>query len=304
MDSIRRLGACPDGIVTLTQARDAGVERAHLRRLRRHGRWRPLARAVYQAEAGRVVARRARIRAAVLSYGPHAVAVLGTAAELHGIAGLPATDLVHVSLPGEGARPRRPTDPTVSVHQLVIPPIDVGAVDGIPCTVPARTVADLILRTDRLTAVSVLDSALNRQLIAPDDLPAVLAMLRRRRGAVQARRYVAQADGRAQSPLETRVRLRCADGRVAPETLQHLVLDDDGYVLGAADLAWPRARLVAEADGRGPHDLPYAVYRDRRRQNLFIARGWTVLRFTWSDTIDPGYIPQIVRAALADARRS
>lgn len=302
--ALRRLAAGQDGIVTLAQARHAGLTRAELRRLRSAGRWRPIARAVYLADVAPGTERRARIHAAVASFGPHAVAVLDTAAELLGIAGMAETSTIHVSLPGVAARPRRPADPAVSVHQLVIAPPGIGVVDGIPCTTPVRTVADLLLRADRLSGVSVLDSALNRLLISADDLSVVMAMLRGRRGAIQARQRLGQADGRAESPLETRVRLRCVDGRVPPDALQHVVRDDDGYILGVGDLAWLRAQVIAEADGRGPHDALTAVYRDRRRQNLFAAQGWTVLRFTWSDTLDPGYIPWVVRAAMADSRRS
>ncbi len=34
-----------------------------------------------------------------------------------------------------------------------------------------------------------------------------------------------------------------------------------------------------------------------------INAGWTVLRFTWRDTLQPDYIPQTVRRAIAAARR-
>ncbi|MCM0674656.1 endonuclease domain-containing protein [Micromonospora phytophila] len=61
-------------------------------------------------------------------------------------------------------------------------------------------------------------------------------------------------------------------------------------------------RVIAEADGRGPHGTPEAVFADRRRQNRLLNAGWTVLRFTWTDTLDPHYIPYAVRDAIAAAR--
>jgi len=79
-------------------------------------------------------------------------------------------------------------------------------------------------------------------------------------------------------------------------------MDDDGYLLGIGDLAWRRHRIIAEADGRGPHGLPEAVFADRRRQNRLVNAGWTVLRFTWQDTLRPDYIPWTVRQAMAAAR--
>jgi very-short-patch-repair endonuclease len=186
----------------------------------------------------------------------------------------------------------------VRAHQLVIPRAQTGHVDGIAVTSPLRTVADLLLRVDRVTAVSLVDSALNTRLITEDELPAISTLLRGRRGAIAARGFVSEADGRAQSPLETRVRLRCVDGGVCPETLQHEVRDSTGVLLGFADMAWPSADLLAEADGRGPHGTPEAVFADRRRQNRLVNAGWQILRFTWKDTLSPDYVPFMVRAAL------
>lgn len=287
-------------MVTLAQARAAGITVAEADLLCRTGRWRRLARAAYLVDADLQdgIPRRARIRAAVQSLGPGAAAVLATAAELHQVAGLPTTEEVHVSVPGPAARPRRLRDPAVVIHQMVIAPSQVGAVAGIAATTPLRTVADLILRSSRFEAVSVLDSALNRGLVTEVDLAAVPALIRGRRGAVAARSYLAEADGRVQSPLETRSRLRCVDGGVAPDELQYAVRDTDGYLLGVGDMAWRRARIIGEADGRGPHSTPEALYQDRWRQNRIVNAGWIILRFTWADTLRPDYIPYVVRTAL------
>ncbi|GAA4714041.1 hypothetical protein Prum_040650 [Phytohabitans rumicis] len=282
----------------MAQAREAGLTAHDVDRLCRAGRWQRLARGAYLVDPQAVAPRRARIRAAVASAGAGAVAALGTAAELHGIAGLRQSQAIHVTVAGSAAKPHRRTDPALVIHQLAVLPEEVCAVGGIPTTTPVRTAADLILRVDRYVAVSVLDSALNRELIQPEELAAIPALIRGRRGAVAARVHLTEADGRAQSPLETRVRLRCVDGRVRPDALQHAVCDEDGYILGVGDLAWLRARIIGEADGKAPHSLPDAVFQDRRRQNRLANAGWLILRFTWQDTLDPGYIPYVVRAAL------
>jgi very-short-patch-repair endonuclease len=88
---------------------------------------------------------------------------------------------------------------------------------------------------------------------------------------------------------------------VAPDTLQCPVLDRWGDVLGYGDLAWTRARLIAEADGRFAHDSVPAAYRDRERANDFRGSGWTIMRFTWEDTRRPRYLVAVVRQALAVA---
>lgn len=232
--------------------------------------------------------------------------VFGTAAEVYGIAGLPRRDEIHVALPGRAAKLARASDPAILLHQLEHPPGTVMQVNGIAATEPRLTVSEIILRERRYTAVSVLDSALNRGLLTTDCLATIPGLIRGRRGAVAARGYLAEADGRAQSPLETRCRLRCVDGRVPPDALQLQVCDDDGHLLGIGDLGWRGPRLIAEADGRDAHGTPEAAFADRRRQNRLVNAGWTIVRFTWQDTLNPDYIPQTVRQAIAAAyfRRS
>ncbi|MGK5442760.1 hypothetical protein ACSNN7_13220, partial [Micromonospora sp. URMC 105] len=236
--------------------------------------------------------------AAVTSLGAGAFAVLDTAAELHRIGGLRPNPAVHVSVPVERPRPQRPTDPDLVVHQLTVDRGDICRVAGVPATTPLRTLADVILRADRYAAVSALDSALHRQLVTDADLSSIPALIAGRRGAIVARSHLAEADGRAQSPLETRTRLRCVDGGVPPDALQLEVRDHDGYLLGIGDLGWRAARLIAEADGRDPHRTPQALYEDRARQNRLINAGWRILRFTWADTLRPDYIPYTIKAAL------
>ncbi|NES14447.1 MULTISPECIES: type IV toxin-antitoxin system AbiEi family antitoxin domain-containing protein [Micromonospora] len=300
-DLISEVAAQQDGIVTRRQALEAGFTRHEIDNFVMFGRWRRLARATYLVDPSLAAGaeRLSRIRAAVLSCGPHAHAVLATAAELHGIGGLRRAEAIHVALPGRAARPTRVKDPAVVLHQFEHPDDALTWIGDIPTTTALRTVAALILRERRYPAISLLDSALNRQLVSEDELLSVPALLRGRRGAVAARGYLAEANGLAQSPLETRARLRCVDGKIPPDALQIEIRDDDGYLLGIGDLGWRAARVVAEADGRGPHATPQALFDDRRRQNRFVNAGWTVLRFTWSDTLRPDYIPAVVRGAIA-----
>jgi len=298
--TIRLIADRQHGVVTADQCRQIGLAADEVKRLCRAKAWLRLNRAAYLVDAARFGGEPPRpsvIRAALFSAGPNAVAVLGTAAELHGIAGL-RDDLVHVSLPGPDARPRRPTEPGVRLHQFTLRRGEVGRVGGIAATTPARTVADLLLRVNRYTAVSVVDSALNRALLLADDLTLVAALMSGRRGAVRARPWLAEVDGRAESPLETRVRLRACDGHVPPDELQYRVRDHHGEIVAIADFAWTRARVIGEADGSAAHDNPVAVFRDRKRQNNIVNAGYTPLRFTWEDTLTPGYIPRTVRAAI------
>ncbi|MGC4807998.1 type IV toxin-antitoxin system AbiEi family antitoxin domain-containing protein [Micromonospora sp. DT233] len=300
LELVQRVAAGQDGMITTAQAVAAGLTRDEVRQLWRSGRWMRLGRGCFAPvrELREPFATRARIRAAVTSLGPGAFAVLDSALVLHGIDGLRRSSAIHVSVPVDRPRPQRHRDPSLVVHQLTVAAADIVRVAGIPTTSPLRTVSDVILRQDRFPAVSLLDSALNRGLVTPEEMALVPMLIRGRRGAVAARGHLGEADGRAQSPLETRARLRCIDGGVPPDVLQLEVRDEDGYLLGVGDLGWRAARLIAEADGSGPHGTPEAIFADRRRQNRLINAGWRVLRFTWADTLHPDYIPWTVRQAM------
>ncbi len=299
---MQRLAERQDGLITAAQCRDLELSTASVKNFLRRGVWRALSRGVYLVDAdmrGVPDSPRALVRAAVLSAGPNAVAVLESAAAVHGLQGLRPQTRLHVSLPGKMAVPRRLTDATVVPHQLTLAAEHVTVVDGIAVTSVRRTVADLLLRLDRLAAVSVLDSALHLGLLTEEDLTELPRLMFGRRGAATARTWIEQADGRAESPLETRARLRCADGGVPPDELQAVITGASGQVLARVDMLWRAARLIGEADGGEVHDRPEAVYRDRQRQNDLVNAGYRVIRLTWPDTQDPQLIPRTVRRALA-----
>jgi very-short-patch-repair endonuclease len=300
-DLIEPVASVQHGVVTAAQCRQRGLSQSQVDTMCRTRRWIRLHEGIYYAygeNASGSPPRLALIVAAMMSAGPHAVAALGTAAEILGIDGLTRSDAIHLTLPGRAARCRRLRDSNLNFHQMVLNVADTTVVRGIRTTNAARTVADVMLSTDRLTAVGVLDSSLNRRILREDDLDQVRRLMRGRRGASTARLWVAEADARAESPLETRVRLRAADGGLPPDELQYRVRRPDGSVVAIADLAWTRRRVVGEADGVSAHDTPSALFRDRRRQNEIIAAGFMPIRFTWADTMAPAYVPAAVRAAM------
>ncbi|MDI1461776.1 type IV toxin-antitoxin system AbiEi family antitoxin domain-containing protein [Catellatospora sp. KI3] len=303
MLAVQRLVERQDGLITAAQCRELRLSTGQVKWYLRHGLWRVISRGVYLVDADikgdAPPGARAMVRAAVLTGGPHAVAVLESAAVIHGLHGLRLDGRLHVSLPGKLAVPRRLGDTSVVPHQLTLAEGEVMTVDGIAVTTPLRTVADLMLKVDRLAAVSVLDSALHQGLFTEDDFPRLHGALDGRRGAVRARTWVDLADGLAESPLETRSRLRCVDGKVPPDELQAVIVDSVGVAIARVDLLWRSARLIGEADGGEVHERPEAVFRDRERQNALVNAGYRVIRFTWRDTLDARTIPAIVRRALA-----
>ncbi|GAA4937001.1 hypothetical protein GCM10023224_17460 [Streptomonospora halophila] len=187
--------------------------------------------------------------------------------------------------------------PGVRLYTWATEPAEIVSRGGIRATCPGRTLRDVVLRVDRYTAVCLLDSALNQGLVRSGELPGLAAANRARSGCRRSRPWWELADGRAQSPLETRIRLVCADGGVPPDDLQHSFHDARGRLIAVGDLWWSDRRLLVEADGRAPHELPESLLRDRRRQNaLELAHpDVRILRFTWADLACPNYILETVR---------
>jgi hypothetical protein len=153
-----------------------------------------------------------------------------------------------------------------------------------------------------MQAVACLDSALDLKLVEQSSLPDIAQLMRRKPMCVSARRRLAECRVGAQSPLETRVRLRATDEGLPPDELQVPVVSPAGAVLGYGDMGYrlPDGRwLIVEADGRSVHELPEAVLHDRRRQNSFSALAdVSVLRFTWPDTQSRLTIPNVLRPLL------
>ncbi len=55
-----------------------------------------------------------------------------------------------------------------------------------------------------------------------------------------------------------------------------------------------------EVDGRGPHDTAIAFATDRRRDQVLVAHGYTVVRFTYAQVIEePVRVAAVLARALA-----
>lgn len=230
---------------------------------------------------------------------PGAVISHSTAAHIHDLQGVgfwsPAQP-VHLSLPARSTRRQRKG---ALLHFRDVPEDDAVGVGGLRVTSVARTLADCAGDGDRESFVSVVDSAINRERLRMDDLPALAERLRKSRcsAAVDWLRLV---DGRAESPSETRVRLVLTDAGLAPDDLQLLVLDDVGWPIARLDMAYRRgARRVGIEVDSGEHDRVRALYRDRDKHNALRGMGWDVRQVTARDALRrPLYVVVQVRSAL------
>lgn len=314
---LQGLAATQDGLATAQQALRLGYPRSVIANRIRNGRWRSLAPGVYVVDpalAGTVLPPRVWWRAALLFAGPRSCLVASTALRACGVQGLPRQERrVEVGVIGGPSRHgRRPATivlrgrdeeaPNLVIRQYAIAVEEITEHDGLRMRRLEMSLVDTALESERGTALALLDSALHQGLLSPDELWKFVLLATGRRGVVALRELTRVADARAESQIESRVRLACIDGKIPPDELQYPVRDEYGNLLAIGDMGWVRGRrrpLIAEADGASVHSLPEAVYRDRRRGNALVAQACDTIRFTYADSLKPAYVVSVVKAALA-----
>jgi hypothetical protein len=317
LDAARAVAARQGGLITTSQAQCIGLKYDDVRTLRRRGEWSAITKGVHLIDAALFsdgLAEKVWWQAALLAEGDAFCLAGLTGAEAMGMVGLPPLRYeIEVGSIGGISRHHRGIEPTIlrfggderciKIRQLAFAPDDVVIYNGLRVSCAFRTVVDAGLKVDRPTALALMDSALHLGLLTTDELHASIVQAGGRRGIVVLRELSYLADARAESQVESRVRLACIDGDVPPDELQHTVVDTNGVVLARGDLAWLKRRrpLLGEADGESVHSLPAAVYRDRFRGNDLVGASYDTVRFTFKDTFKKGYIPWVVRRALAAA---
>lgn len=198
---------------------------------------------------------------------------------------------------------RRPTG-GVSRHWTDLPVRDRTTIDGVPATTLERTAVDCARLLPAESAVVVADSALrlgaDRALVAR-----IVAESVGKRGIRSARRVLAVADGRVESPGESRLRWILADeGLDAP---QAAVPVDTWAGRRWIDLGWPDLKVGFDFDGEvkhtglSPSQARRVLSEEKRRHDALREAGWTVLRISWSDLADREMLLERVRRVLARA---
>jgi len=177
---------------------------------------------------------------------------------------------------------------------------DVREVAGCRVTSPMRTAWDLARRLPLVEAVVAVDALARDGCFAPGEL---LTYRRGARGCRLLDRVVALADPRAESVMESQLRLNLVlAGLPAPE-VQYRVVDGYGFVIARLDLAYPAAKLALEYDD-GQHFTDFRSRQDRRRDLDLAELGWHTMRFTRYDVEgNPPQTPHRV-ATLLGARLS
>lgn len=264
------------------------------RRQLRSSAWRPVLRGVY-ADATLPVTHGLRIAAARLLMPPGAAVAGCSAAWLYGVDELAGPDdpvevlveTAHRFGPVAGLRIR---------CQRLVRPCDVREDDGPRATTPIRTAWDLAADApDLIEAVVRLDLLLRNGALRPTQLDRLDRHFLRR-GCRRVPLAAALADGRAESPPESRLRVGLVLAGLPAPTPQYVVRQDRRFV-ARVDLAYPELKLAIEYDGRW-HAETGQFARDRRRLNALYAAGWRVIHVTAADLYDLTPVVAAIRTAL------
>lgn len=255
--------------------------------------WRRLRQDVY-ADARLAVTHPLLMSAVGLTLPPGAGFAGLSAAVLWGVPDLAAaTDPVEVVLPagrrwnpGEGIRVRS-----------LLPGRQLERRGRWLCTSRGDTAVDLIRFAGVQDGVVLLDRLVRSGLVRLDDVRHAVEQMPRCPGSARARKVASLADGLAESPQETRLRLLLVGAGLPTPVAQHRIFDGQGFV-ARVDFAYPECRLAIEYDGYW-HGQRQAFLDDRRRLNRLVAAGWTVLHVTAEELQQPERLISRVRTMLA-----
>ena len=249
---------------------------------------------------------------------PHLRLIAGTEPQLHpravlshgsaaAVLGLPLfrsmVAHVHLTRDRRGGGVRRSV---VFVHGSPLREADRMVVDERAVTSLARTTVDLArtLTYDKAVAIADRGLALGAD---PAQLEECLQQARRWYGCPGARRVIGFADPRSESVGESFSRIRMRELELPEPVLQFEVVDENGYLVGKSDFAWPDRRTLGEFDGavkygrlRRPGETPEeAVHREKLREDALRDHGWEIARWIWDDLRHPEVIDARLRRAFA-----
>jgi very-short-patch-repair endonuclease len=220
-----------------------------------------------------------------------------TAAWLHGLDMAPC-DPIEVTIP----------EPTGSgrlagacVRRSALASDEIVLRRGLPTTSALRAVVDLGGRDPLTEGVVAADLFLHAELVTIAELRTHVAEHPGVKGIARLRRAIELAEPKAESAMETRLRMLLVLAGLPRPDVQVSIHDDQGRFLGRPDLLYRLHGLAIEYDGGNHRDR---LVDDNRRQNGLIGAGLRLLRFTAADVYgNPDLVAMQVRHALS-ARHS
>jgi hypothetical protein len=154
--------------------------------------------------------------------------------------------------------------------------------------------------TSPLSALAAADAALHRGLITPEHLREALGSLSGHPGTAATRALLQHADGRHESPGESRTALLLRHLGIAATPQVEL---SSGALRYRVDFLLDHAPVVVEFDGRVKYTSPDVLFAEKRREDHIRSWGYEVVRLTWADLQEPARVARLVAAAVERSRR-
>ena len=127
---------------------------------------------------------------------------------------------------------------------------EIGAVEGIRLTTPARTALDLARRLPLGAGVAAVDALAQATELKMADVELLIDRYQGRRGITAARAALALVDGGAQSPKETWLRLLLVRAGFPAVQTQIAVRNEWGWVEAYLDMGWEDIKVALQCEGR------------------------------------------------------
>lgn len=185
------------------------------------------------------------------------------------------------------------------VARAALPADDVRPWWGFGTTSVARTIVDCAREWSLTHSVIAIDAAIQARKVDRAQLHRAVLAGTHRVGIAGAARALALADGRAESPLETRGRLAMlAAGLPRPEL--QVEIHDGAGLIGRVDAWYEEAALAVEFDGRVKYTDPRdasaadALWEEKRREDRLRDTGARVVRVV-NDDLGPTWSRKVSR---------
>jgi Protein of unknown function (DUF559) len=184
----------------------------------------------------------------------------------------------------EISAPRKLTTTSLIVHRLPRPHTRIMRRHGIPVTEVATTLVDLAAVVSPFDMEAALDSAIRMQMTHVSRLwDRLHEVARPGRNGTRLMRSLLEARDPAFAPAESRLELmlkRLIERSGLPMPIAQHVVETEGRVVARVDFAYPREKVVLEAQGYAYHHGRRRWERDQERLSELTALGWVVLYVT------------------------
>ncbi|GAA4673464.1 type IV toxin-antitoxin system AbiEi family antitoxin domain-containing protein [Nocardioides nanhaiensis] len=202
-------------------------------------------------------------------------------------------DRVHTTRT-DGLSGRRCAD--VTQHRGAVLLEDVGYVNGLPVTSPARAALECTLLGHTAAALCVVNFFLFTGMVTEKELQIRAVEMEQWTNSMVTDLVLRLANPLIESVGETRFDHFCFREGIPRPIAQKEIKDEHGNVKYRVDFAWPEYGVFLEFDGlvkygrllRPGETASDAVVRDRLREDdIREITGWRCIRITWADLADP-----------------